>query len=86
VPQAIAATNDTKDLSRTSLGTTMKLFKWKIALVVTYGLEMMWHHRTEKNMEIIEKVKETYFEVVTVSVIIHIFSFDIYYGHGNFLC
>jgi hypothetical protein len=61
---AIVAMNDIKEPSCISLETAMKLFKWKITPVISYGLDMMWHHLREKNLDTIEKLKAMFFKKV----------------------
>jgi hypothetical protein len=42
----------------------MKFCKWKITPGISYGLEMIWQHLTEKNMETIEILKVTFLKKV----------------------
>jgi hypothetical protein len=70
---------DTKALSRTLLG--MTLFKHKITLVVTYGMELILHHRAGKKMEMIEKTKGSFLKKGLL-----LSKYSSFHGHGNFFC
>lgn len=58
--QAIMAMQEIKNIRLLSLETAMKLFNAKIMPIVSYGIEVIWEHLTERNLETIEKVKSTY--------------------------
>jgi hypothetical protein len=58
--QAVIAINDIKNIQLLSLQTAMLLFRSKITPILTYGIEVIWEHLSEKNLATMEKVKATY--------------------------
>ena len=57
---AIRARNDIKNLRLLSLETAIRLFNAKIEPMITYGIEIIWEHLTEKQLESIEGVKSRF--------------------------
>ena len=47
-----------------SLRTAMALFRVKLQLVISYGLDLIWEHLSASNLQCIEKVKATYLKRV----------------------
>ncbi|PSN45027.1 hypothetical protein C0J52_23366 [Blattella germanica] len=57
---AIRAINDIKNLRLLSLETAIRRFNAKIEPMITYGIEVIWEHLTEKQLESIEGVKSRF--------------------------
>ena len=58
--QAVMAMHDIKNIRLLSLETALNLFKARIIPILCYGIEVIWSHLTENNLNTLEKVKATY--------------------------
>lgn len=58
--QAIRAMHEISYIRSLNLETAMALFRTKIMPVLTYGIEVIWPHLTEKNLSVLERVKALY--------------------------
>ena len=54
------AMHDIKNIRLLSLETALNLFKTRIIPILCYGIEVIWSHLTENNLNTLEKVKATY--------------------------
>lgn len=61
---ALAAMSTIRNIHRMSLISAMKLFNIKVLPVITYGLEVIWHHLTKGNLADMERVKASYMKRV----------------------
>lgn len=54
---AIKATMEIRNLTSLSLGTSIALFKLKIAPVASYAIEIIWSYLSYQNLKILDRLR-----------------------------
>jgi hypothetical protein len=62
--KAITATFQIPNLRALSLSTALKLFRLKISPIAAYGIDLIWHHLTITQLQLLDRIKPAFLKRV----------------------